>query len=96
MVNSVDSVRTYPDVSPLVVKRPVKRLRESHLSNEDVRAAWLTSLGVLINLLCGSAFTLAAAFTSEFLFMTTFWQGLVLGALLCGLFIIIGGACVDV
>jgi hypothetical protein len=96
MVNSVDSVRTYPDVSPLVVRRPVKRLRESQPSNEDIRAAWLSSLGVLINLLCGSAFTLAAAFTSEFLFMTTFWHGLLLGALLYGVFVVVGGVCVDV
>jgi len=96
MVNSVDSVRTYPDVSPLVVRRPVKRLRESQPSNADVRASWVSILGAFINLLCGSAFTLAAAFTSEFLFMTTFWRGVVLGALLYGLFMIAGSACADV
>jgi hypothetical protein len=95
-VNSVDSVRTYPDVSLLVVRRPVKRLREFQPANEGVRASWISGLVILINLLCGSAFTLAAAFTSEFLLMTTFWQGLVLGGLLYGLFMIVGGACVDV
>ena len=95
-VNSVESVRTYPDVSPLVVRRPVNSLRDSHQTAEDARAVWLRSLIVIINLLSGSAFTLAAAFTSQFLLMTTFWQGFLLGALVYGLFIILGVACVDV
>lgn len=92
----MNSAQTYSDVSPLVVGTPVKEVRESRLSAEDARAAWLNSLVVLINLLSGSAFTVAAAFTSHFLLMTTFWQGLLLGALLYGGFMVIGSACVDV
>lgn len=92
----MNSARTYPDVSPLVVGKRVKKVRDSRLSAEDARAAWLNSLAVLINLLSGSAFTVAAAFTSQFLLMTTFWQGLLLGAFLYGGFIVIGSVCVDV
>jgi hypothetical protein len=61
-----------------------------------VRAAWLSTVVFFTNLLSGSAFTLAAAFTSQFLLMTTFWQGLLLGALLYGVFMIVGNACADV
>lgn len=92
----MDSVRAFPDVPPLVVRRPVKRLRDSHQHTEAVRAAWLRSLVVFINLLCGAAFILAAAFTSEFIFMTTFWQGVLLGAVLYGPFVVAGEVCVDV
>ena len=45
-------------------------------------------LAVLVNILSGGTFTLAAALTSEFLLMTRFWVGAFLGIILYALMLI--------
>jgi hypothetical protein len=93
----MESVSTYPNISPLVaVRKPVEKPRESRKSFADVPATYLNALAITINLFSGGALTVAAAFTSQFVLMTTFWQGVALGTMIYTFFIIVGGFCGDV
>lgn len=94
-VSVVENIRAYPDISPrVVVRRPSDKSRQSSKSDAGVRATYLNTLAILVNLLSASAFSIAAAFTSQFILMTTFADGLLLGAVLYG--ILVGVVCGDV
>jgi hypothetical protein len=93
----MESVRTYPNILPVgAVGPPVDRFREARQSVADVRATYLNALAIIINVLSAAGFMLAAAFTSQFVLMTTFWQGVALGAITYCFFIVAGGLCGDV
>jgi hypothetical protein len=86
----MQSVSAYLRVPALVVNssQPVRISRPAQSQVQainDVQANHLLWLAVFINILSGSAFTVAAALTSEFALMTRFWVGACLGAIVYGL-----------
>jgi hypothetical protein len=90
----MQDLSAYFDAPAIVVKSyQHDRVREPDQSIENVRAKHLVWLAILINTLSGGAFTLAAALTSEFLLMTSFWVGACLGTIFYGLMIIGAWTC---
>jgi len=90
----MQEVSAYFDAPALVGERHQHdRAREPDQSIENVRARLLVWLAVLVNILSGAGFTLAAALTSEFLLMTRFWVGVCLGTIFYGLMIIGAWTC---
>jgi hypothetical protein len=82
----MQDVSAYFDAPALVVESyQHDRTREPDQAIENVRPRHLVWLAVLVNILSGGAFTLAAALTSEFLLTTRFWVGVLLGAIVYGL-----------
>lgn len=90
----MQDVSAYFDGPALVVERyQHDRVREPDQSIENVRAKHLLRLGVLISFLSLVTFTLASALTSEFVLMTRFWVGALVGAIVYGLMIIGAWTC---
>lgn len=90
MTGTVENIDVYFDTSAIIVERPQDdRVRTPEISAEKVADNHLVWLLIFTHLVTGCAFTLAAAFTSEFLLLTRFWLGVVLGVVIYWLILIV-------
>lgn len=81
----MQNIRAYLDSTLVVESFQPNRASRAKQSVEHIRAKFLVGLLVLVNILAGGAFLVAAAFASEFVLMTTFWEGACLGAIVYAL-----------
>ena len=92
----MENVTACSDNSPVLTAWPnVEKPQDQDCATDDLPENYLDRFAILVNLLSAMAFTLATAFTSEFVLMTTFWQGIGFGLVAYGLFAIVGGNCGD-
>lgn len=82
---AMENVGTGSEIAPLVVARRLES-RE-----RDVGARYLKGLVILVHLISGGSFAVAAAFTSKVILLATFWHGVMLGGVMYGLIIIVIG-----
>lgn len=94
MSGTVENVGVYFDASAIVVESyQHDRVRTPEIITKRVRATQLRWLLIFTHLVTACAFTLAAAFTSEFLLLRRFWLGVLLGVVIYGLILIAAWAC---
>ena len=90
MIATVENIDIYFDASAISVESHQNdRVRTPELSAERVSDNHLVWLLIFTHLLTACAFTLAAAFTSEFLLLIRFWLGGLLGVVIYGLILIV-------
>jgi hypothetical protein len=84
----MQNITAFVHAPAIFVESPrTSRFRAASRLLDDVQLdlVWLT---VFINVLSAGAFTVAAGFASEFVLMTRFWFGALLGILVYGLMLI--------
>lgn len=86
---TVENIARYFDASTIDVENyHPERVRTLSTSAERVSTNCLRVLLILTHLLSAGSFAVAASFSSEFLLLTRFWPGLLLGLGIYGLILI--------
>ena len=86
----MESVGTHSEIAPLVVAQHPKS-QERGRSKKNAGERYLKGLVLMVHLISGGSFAVAAAFTSKIILLTSFWHGVVLGGVMYGLIIIVIG-----
>lgn len=86
----MENLGTRSEIAPLVIARHPES-RERGRSKKNAGERYLKGLVIMVHLISGGSFAVAAAFTSKIILLTTFWHGVVLGGLMYGLIIIVIG-----